>query len=234
MDSMLEFARGPLFRLSLAVMLFGLVRIIALDLIAAISAYRQAGDKTLPWGFIVRRTLQWFFPVNRVTTRRPVYSILSMLFHVGLLLVPILLFAHVELWRSVIGFGWLTLPKAWADWLTIATIVCAILLVALRIASRESRFLSRKQDYLWPLLLLIPFATGYICANLGVSPFVYRLSMLVHILAGELIFILLPFTKIAHCVLMPYSQLISNLAWKFPPDTDDALCTTLNKKGAPV
>ena len=25
-----------------------------------------------------------------------------------------------------------------------------------------------------------------------------------------------------------------SLAWKFPADTDDAVCTTLNKKGAPV
>ena len=81
---------------------------------------------------------------------------------------------------------------------------------------------------------MVPFVTGYICANLGVSPAIYRLSMLVHILSGELIFILLPFTKIAHCVLMPYSQIINGLAWRFPADTDDAVCTTLNKKGAPV
>jgi hypothetical protein len=33
---------------------------------------------------------------------------------------------------------------------------------------------------------------------------------------------------------MPLSQLISALAWKFPPDTDDAVSTTLEKKGAPV
>ena len=49
-----------------------------------------------------------------------------------------------------------------------------------------------------------------------------------------LIFMLLPFTKIAHCVLMPYSQIINGLAWRFPADTDEAVCTTLNKKGAPV
>jgi hypothetical protein len=58
--------------------------------------------------------------------------------------------------------------------------------------------------------------------------------MLLHILSAELIFILIPFTKIAHCVLMPISQLICTLGWKFPADTDDAICTTLNKKGAPV
>jgi len=234
MDALLEFARGPLFRFSLAIMLLGLARVVLLDLSAAYMAYRRAGDKSIPWNWVIRRTLMWFFPVNRIFASRPVYSLFSIIFHVGLLLVPIFLYAHVELWRGAIGFGWWTLPKAVADWLTLAAIVFGLLLLILRISSRASRFLSRKQDFLWPLILLVPFVTGYICANAGVGPAGYRFGMLLHILSAEAIFILLPFTKIAHCVLMPLSQLISALAWKFPAETDDDVCTTLNKKGAPV
>jgi len=118
--------------------------------------------------------------------------------------------------------------------MTIATVVLGLLLVISRISSRTSRFLSRKQDFLWPIILLIPFATGYICANTGVGPAGYRFGLLVHVLSADVILILLPFTKIAHCVLMPLSQLISAMAWKFPAETDDDVCTTLNKKGAPV
>jgi hypothetical protein len=58
--------------------------------------------------------------------------------------------------------------------------------------------------------------------------------MLLHVLSGNLVFLLIPFTKIAHCVLMPLSQFVITIAWRFPPDTDDRVCTTLNKKGAPV
>jgi hypothetical protein len=58
--------------------------------------------------------------------------------------------------------------------------------------------------------------------------------MLIHILSADLIFILIPFTKIAHCVLMPFSQIICTLAWKFPPNTDEDIAITLNKKGVPV
>jgi len=234
MDGLLEFARGPLFRFSLAVMLLGLLRVVALDLSAAYMAHRRAGDKTIPWNWVIRRTLMWFFPVNRIFASRPAYSLISILFHVGLLLVPIFLYAHVELWRGTIGFGWFTLPKAVADWMTIATVVLGLLLVISRISSRTSRFLSRKQDFLWPIILLIPFATGYICANTGVGPAGYRFGLLVHVLSADVILILLPFTKIAHCVLMPLSQLISAMAWKFPAETDNDVCTTLNKKGAPV
>ena len=38
METMLDFARGPLFRFSLAIMLLGLLRILLLDLVAAVAA----------------------------------------------------------------------------------------------------------------------------------------------------------------------------------------------------
>ncbi len=234
MDGILDFARGPLFRFSFAILVFGLLRILALDLYGAYEAYRRAGDKTLPWRLITRRSFQWFFPVNRIFRNRPFYSVFSIVFHIGLLLVPIFLFAHVQLWQKAIGISWPSLPKVWADWLTAGTVVFALALFIGRALSRSSSFLSRKQDYLWPLALIVPFVTGFICANANISPSGYRLAMLIHVLSANLIFILIPFTKIAHCVLMPLSQFISNLAWKFPANTDEDVCTTLNKKGAPV
>jgi hypothetical protein len=33
---------------------------------------------------------------------------------------------------------------------------------------------------------------------------------------------------------MPLSQIICTLAWKFPPEAEEPVTTTLNKKGAPV
>lgn len=234
MDALLEFATGPLFRLTFAIMVLGLIRILVLDLIGMVEAYRRAGDKTIPWALTLGRTIEWIFPVKRVINHRPIYSIIAILFHIGLLITPLFLFAHVQRWRSGLGFGWWTLSPGLADILTLATIALGILLFLGRVGSRNARALSRKQDYLWPLVLIVPFVTGYVCANLGVSPTVYRLSMLVHVLSGELIFVLIPFTKIAHCVLMPFSQVVSTLAWKFPAHVDDDVCTTLNKKGASV
>jgi nitrate reductase gamma subunit len=234
MEALLDFARGPLFRLTFAIMVLGLARILILDLWAAWEAYRKAGDKKLDWGLIIKRSLGWFIPVNRVFHNRPVYSIFSILFHVGLILVPIFLFAHVQLWQNAIGIAWPTLPFEVAKWLTITTIVFGVALFIGRLLNKTSSFLSRKQDYWWPIILLIPFVTGFLCAHAGVGPKAYQFFMLVHIFAAELIFVLIPFTKIAHCVLMPLSQFISMLAWKFPPETDEAIATTLNKKGAPV
>jgi len=234
MDAMLDFARGPLFRLSFAILILGLLRIFLLDIWGIVEAIRKTDDKKIPWKLVGIRTLGWFFPIRQVFNNRPIYSSISILFHVGLLLAPIFLYAHINLWRSSVGFGWPALPKLWADILTLVAVAGALALFIGRIANKSSSFLSRKQDYLWPLLLLIPFLTGFICANLNLAPAVYKFSMLMHVLSGELIFVLIPTTKIAHCIIMPLSQLVATVAWKFPPETDDAVCTTLNKKGAPV
>ena len=234
MDSLLEFAKGPLFRLTFALLVLGLIRIFYLDIQGAWKAYRKTDDKKLPWKLIISRTFEWFFPAKRLKGNFRFFSVFSILFHVGLILVPIFLFAHIQLWENSVGISWIALPYSVAFWLTISTILFGAALFITRLVNRTAKALSRKQDYLWLILLLIPFVTGFICANLNIVPSYYRFFMLVHVLAGELIFVLIPFSKIAHCVLAPLSQIISTLAWKFPPDTDDKISTTLNKKGAPV
>jgi len=231
MELWLDAAKGPLFRLCFAIMILGLIRIFLLDIWGAYKAYRKAGDKTMPWKLIISRSIEWLFPVKRFGHNRPFYSVISILFHVGLLLVPLFLFAHVQLWRESLGFGWITLPYQWAFWLTLSTIFFAVALFFGRLLNKSSSFISRKQDYLWPLILLIPFVTGFVCAHLSINP---QTFMLIHVLSGDIIFVLIPFTKIAHCVLMPLSQVVCTIAWKFPPETDEAVCSTLNKKGAPV
>jgi nitrate reductase gamma subunit len=234
MNEFLEFAKGPLFRLCFMIMLLGLARIIFLDLWGAYKAFKKAGDRIMPWKLIISRTWEWLFPVKRLSRNFQVYSVLSILFHVGLIIVPIFLYAHIDLWKQSVGISWPVLPYGWALWLTVATIIFAISLIAGRLIIKQARALSRKQDYLWLILLLIPFLTGFICANLNISPETYQFFILVHVLSGDLIFVLIPFSKIAHCVLEPLSQLVSTLAWKFPPESDENICITLNKKGAPV
>lgn len=234
MDSLIDFAKGPLFRLCFALLVLGLIRIFFLDIRGAYKAYKKTDDRKIPWKLIMSRTWEWLFPLKRLKGNFRFYSIFSILFHIGLIVVPIFLFAHINLWNSSIGISWIALPYNWALWLTISTIFFGAALIISRLVTDTMRALSRKQDYLWLVLLLIPFITGFICANLNVSPDYYQFFMLMHILSGDLIFVLIPFSKIAHCVLMPLSQIICTLAWKFPPDTDDKIATTLNKKGAPV
>ncbi len=234
MDTLLDLSRGPLFRFSFGIMVLGLSRILILEIWGMVEAYRKAGDKKMPWALTVSRTLEWLFPVKRVMNHRPIYSIISILFHVGLLIVPVFLFDHVRLWEKGIGVSWVSLPRQWADILTVTTILFGFSLFLGRVGSGRARAISRRQDYLWPLILILPFLSGFICSSLSITPHTYKIFMIIHVLSGELIFLLLPFTKIAHCILMPLSQLVMAIAWKFPASVDDEVCATLGKKGARV
>ncbi len=234
MEALLDFAKGSLFRLSLAIMILGLIRLVLLTVYGALKANWRAGDKTLRWGYIIRYTLYWVFPVNKLFKRRPVYSLLSILFHAGLILVPIFLLSHNQLWEKSLGITWFAIGKNLADILTVTTIITGIILVIVRLSSMPSRFLSRKQDYLWPILLIIPFITGFLAANGGLTSSSYHFCMLAHVLSADLILLLIPFTKIAHCILFPFSQLVSAQGWRFPANYGYDVAKTLEREELPI
>ncbi len=231
---MLSFAKGPLFRLCFALMALGLLRILFLTVYGIVKAWLRAGDKTLRWGYISRYTLHWLFPVNKLLLQRPLYSVFSIVFHIGLLLVPIFLYSHIQLWAASLGFDWPALKKSYADWLTISTLVTGFLLIAMRVASKPARFISRKQDFIWVPLLMIPFITGYLGTNAGLSPKTYQIVMLLHFLSADLILLMIPFTKVAHCVLVPFSQIVSAQGWRFPAGYGEKVAETLGRKGMPI
>ena len=234
MEAWIEFGRGPLFRLSFSLMVLGLLRILALTAIGVAESYRRSPDKIVPWKGIVRQTLGWLAPLSRLWNKRPVYSTISALFHAGLLLVPFFLAAHVLLWKRSVGFAWPALPQPAADWLTLLVIAAVLGLIVGRVAHPGARPLSRFQDYAWLVLLAIPFATGYICANGAIGPKAYQAGMLLHVYSADLLMALIPFTKVAHCVLAPLSQLVTGIAWKFPAGAGDRVAATLGYADRPV
>ena len=229
MDAWIEFARGPLFRFALVVVLLGLLRQVGLAVGGAILALRRSDDKRVPWKAVWRATWTWIAPYRKAG-RRAHYSLASMAFHVGLILVPILLTGHVVLWQRGLGVSWPTLPATLADILTLTTIAGAITHVVLRLAHREARHLSRFQDYAVLVLILVPFASGFLFMHPGLNPFPHRTIFLVHVLSADLVLIFTPFTKLCHCVLFPFTQLVSEVAWRFTPRGGEEVAVLLGKK----
>jgi len=213
--------------------LLGLARIVVNTILGLVEAYRRSPDRIVPWKTVGWQTLGWLVPVGRLWNKRPVYSSVSVLFHAGLLTVPLFLAAHVLLWRGATGFAWPAMPPWLADGLALLVIVTATLLSLTRLADRRTRALSRGQDYLWPLLLATPFATGYICSHSAVGAKAYQQLMFVHVYSGDLILLLIPFTRIAHCVLAPFSQAVTAIAWKFVPGAGDRVAATLGYADRP-
>jgi nitrate reductase gamma subunit len=230
----LEFARGPLFRLCFALMLLGLLRIFINTLLGIREAYQRNPDKIVSWKEIRYQTLAWLFPLGRLGKQRPIYSLFSFFFHVGMIVTPIFLASHILLWRNAVGFGWPALPHEVANWLTLMAIVTGLAIFLGRVLHPGARKLSRSQDFFWPLLIVTPFATGYLASNTVLSPWTYQFLMLVHVFSADLIMLMIPFTKIAHCVLTPLSQLVTGIAWKFPAGAGDRVAETLGFADRPV
>ncbi len=232
MEALLNFAQGPLFRFSFAIMILGLIRLFTLTIINGLESKSKAKDKPIPVNYVKKMTLGYIFPI-RAFRKKPLYAAVSIIFHIGLLITPIFLIDHNLLFQNSIGVSLLgiSISKGFADILTLITIISALILFIMRSSNEASRFLSRKQDYIWLILLIIPFSTGFVCAQIEVGPSVYSFCMLIHILSGCAIFILIPFTKIAHCVLLPLGQWITARAWKFPAEAGEEVERTLSKQG---
>ncbi|MGP8242987.1 MAG: hypothetical protein ACLQVN_00535 [Bryobacteraceae bacterium] len=233
METWIEFGRGPLFRLAFALMVLGLLRAFLLTLAGLAESYRRNMDRIVPWREVTRQTAAWLLPAGRFWRRRPAYGTLSLLFHVGLLIVPFFLAAHVLLWKRSVGFAWPAIPTEVANWLTLLTIAAGVGLFGGRLFHAGARKLSRPQEFVWTLLLVVPFATGYVCANMPVRPATYQAIMFLHVYSGDAILLMIPFTKLAHCVLAPLSQAVTAVAWKFPLGAGDRVAASLGYADQP-
>lgn len=233
MEQWLEFARGPLFRFAFIVMLLGLIRQVILTALGIARVIREAGDPVVPYGKVALTTLKWLFPFKNLNNRL-MYSLLSVTFHLGIIITPVLLLPHIALWKKGIGLSWPAIHHMAADALTLIAIAAGIGLIIGRVGNRNARHLSRFQDYFLPPLIIIPFITGYLAMHPAINPFPYAGTMLIHVLSGDLIFLLIPFTKLSHCVLLPATQLVSEVGWHFPANSGEAVAHALHKETEPV
>jgi nitrate reductase gamma subunit len=233
MKEWLEFARGPLFWTAFAFMVLGLLRQLLLTVADAVHAWRRAGDRTLPVRRLTLHTLRWLVPVER-WRNRGLYSAVTLLFHAGVILVPLFLAGHIDLWRQGTGLGWPALPNPVATALTLVAIGAAVAVVVQRAAVREARALSRLRDYLLPLFIALVMLSGFLVMHPQWNPVAPDATLLVHALGADVLLFLVPLSKLSHMVLLPMTQLVSELAWHFPPDAGARVAVTLGKEHEPV
>ncbi len=233
MDEWLAFARGPFFRFTIAVMVLGLVRQLVITWWSFLRAYRMTADRNVSWRRALRQTLDWLVPLRHLQ-HRTLYTFTSLLFHAGVIVTPILFMGHVRMIQASTGLFWWTLPTLWADLLALGTVAAVFALLVGRLGSRPARAISRPQDYAIPLLLAIPFLSGYLAAHPHLNPFPYDPTLLVHMLSAGACFLVAPFTKLAHMALLPVTQIPSELAWRFPPDYPELVVQQIGRGDEPI
>lgn len=205
----LEFARGPFFYASLLVFIAGMAyRVIAVALLG----WRRdrvpgRGSKLRGVAVAYARGLGVlpFVPWVRSTFHRaPVTFMAGGLFHLGLLVVIFLGAAHMLVWKSLLGFGWPTLPLPIVDWLAAASIAAMVALGVNRRVNPVLRLLSGPAEWAGLLVVFLPMVTGY--AMTRHLFFRYEALYSLHMIAVNVLLISIPFSRISHFVFYFFSR----------------------------
>ena len=156
------------------------------------------------------------------------------MFHIAILIVPVFLAGHIALWFRSTGLSWPAIPNTLADVLTIVAVTAAVALVVQRLAAKPTRALSRFQDYALPLVIALPFVSGFMVMHPAYNPYSYSAVLFVHVMSANLVMVLIPLTKLTHAVLLPGVQLVAELGWHWPADAGSRLAVTLGKEEARI
>lgn len=202
------FVEGPL--LWIAFLTFFIGSILRAALFLSVSRKR---DKIIyqyfSWKYVLATFGRWLLPLNKDIAKNPVFTTLGYMFHICLIVVPIWFSGHISLWEeSRFEWSWTPIPDGLADWMTLIFLAIALFLLLRRIISADIRLLSTFSDYLLIVVVALPFITGYFLThgtvdNIG---FLGENIQLIHMLSGELMLILIPFTKLSHFVLFFFSR----------------------------
>ena len=151
-----------------------------------------------------RALLAGFLP-GRATYmhQQPFFTAATFIFHICLLLTPLFLLAHVVLWYESWELLWWDLPDLAADMMTILVILGCLFFLLRRLIQAEARAVTRPADYVVLALVLLPFLSGFMAGHQW-GP--YRFFLVLHILSGELLLIYLPFSKLIHMILFPFTR----------------------------
>ena len=145
----------------------------------------------------LRSLFHWLIPFNSVNWRlRPVITIVTFLFHIGLVFTPIFLVAHNVLIYESWGIDWWTLPENLADIMTMIVIGSCIFFFLRRIFAPEVRFVTFADDYLILAITFLPFITAFLAYHQWLLP--NKTMVIFHMLFGEIMLIAIPFTRLGH------------------------------------
>jgi len=152
----------------------------------------------------LRSVFFWLIPFGTKSWRNnPGFTITVFVFHICLLFTPVFLKAHNMILKERWGFSLITFPEAVADIMTIAVIACVAIFILRRIALTEVRIISTAYDYLLLAITAAPFITGFFAYHHILN---YEFWLIAHIITGEIMLLVIPFTKLSHIVLFFLSR----------------------------
>lgn len=141
----------------------------------------------------------WILPLGSFNSRlNPVMAIVTWVFHVCLLASPVFLLAHAVMFETSWNVGlWPTFPDNVADMMAFAVLGACVFFLGRRLVLPQVKFVTGKSDFLILAVVAAPFLFGVLAYHQVAD---YRTMLTLHMLAGELMLVLLPFTRLAHAI----------------------------------
>jgi nitrate reductase gamma subunit len=158
----------------------------------------------MSWKYSLRSIFHWIIPFGTVNWRRhPILTVVTFVFHIGLVIAPIFLLAHVILLDGALNLSWWALPDAWADVLTVVVIIGCLFFLLRRLTQPEVKFVTSASDFVILTIVAAPFITGFIAYHQWID---YPVMMVLHVVAGEVMLVAIPFTRLSHMLLSPFTR----------------------------
>jgi nitrate reductase gamma subunit len=107
------------------------------------------------------------------------------------------------LWHESWGIRWWSLPEGATDLMTLVVIFACLFFIFRRLVRPEVRNVSYPSDFVLALIVLAPFATGFIAHQQWLA---YKPMLIAHIVSGALCLLLIPWTRLVHMIWFAFTR----------------------------
>ncbi|MBF0105691.1 MAG: nitrate reductase [Deltaproteobacteria bacterium] len=193
---------GPLLWLSLLVFFIG-------SLFRIIQMFRLAKKEKVIYPYMtvrhsLRSIIHWIVPfAGRNMRLRPFMTIATFAFHLSLFAAPLFLVAHNVILDARWGVSLWVLPETVADVLTLIVIAVCVFFFVRRMFAPEVLYVTSWGDVILLVLIALPFVTGFIAHH---QFFASRAVLIAHIILGEIMLMLVPFTRLSHMLYFFFTR----------------------------
>ena len=198
-----QFVSGPLAWFAFVVFIGGcLYRLVSL--LVLVHRKEPFIYSYMSWKYSLRSILRWSTPFATENMRRhPGLTIVTFAFHICLLITPLFLLAHIILIEEAWNLSWWSLPDGLADAMTLIVIAGCIFFLVRRLTNPEVQYVTSASDFVLLAIIAAPFVTGFLAYY---QWFGYKFFVIIHILAGEIMLVAIPFTRLSHMITAPLTR----------------------------
>ncbi len=203
MNALYNFVTGPLCWIAFIVFIGG-------SIWRLVSMYNEAKKKDvnslayMDAGYSFRSIFNWLIPFRALGWKEnPGITAVTFLFHICLIITPIFALGHIVLLEEYHGISFPALPGGLADIMTIIVIAACVYFGRRRMSQPDVKFLTTGKDWFALCVAILPFLTGFLAYHgIGGDKFM----TILHVLAGELMLVAIPFTRLSHMIFGLFSR----------------------------